>query len=63
MIKFTFSEPLKSIDEMEQVNLTSISNDNVFNVKYQTYVEDEGADDEQESDTQTNQTKLKVPKL
>ena len=48
---------------MEQVNLTSISNDNVFNVKYQTYVEDEGADDEQESDTQTNQTKLKVPKL
>lgn len=33
-VKFRFSEPLLSIDEIDRINLTSISDDRVFEVKY-----------------------------
>ena len=34
-----FSEELRSIEELDSLNLTSISNDQVFNVLYSTKVE------------------------
>ena len=37
-VKMVFSEPLKSIDELEKLNLTSISNEQVFKVLYSTKV-------------------------
>ena len=40
-VKFYFSEPLRSINEFKDLNLTSISNDYVFNVLYQTYANED----------------------
>lgn len=37
-IKFYFSERLKSIDDLDLLNLTMISNDAFFKVQYKTYV-------------------------
>lgn len=37
-VKLYFTEALKSIDEFENLNLTAISNNNSFNILYQTYV-------------------------
>lgn len=38
-VSMFFSENLKSIDEIEMLNLTSISNNFVFKVQYSTNVE------------------------
>lgn len=40
-VKLFFSERLRPIDEILDLNLTSISNDEVFDIKYTTFV---GAD-------------------
>ena len=40
-VKFYFTEPLKAIEELgEGLNLTAISEQFVFNLRYQTYVND-----------------------
>lgn len=38
-VKFYFSEPLKAIEEFDQLNLDTISNEKYFKVLYSTYVE------------------------
>ena len=37
-VKLVFSEPLQSIDDYKNITLKQISNDLVFNIRYQTFV-------------------------
>ena len=39
VVKFHFSEELRSIEDMHPLNLTFLSNDDIFEVEYHTLVE------------------------
>ena len=59
-VKLSFSEDLKSIEELKQLNLTSISNNQVFKVLYSTKVgANENAEDDNKSGKNSKKPELK----